>query len=63
MTAVITVPSSLDDLSFELVLDQLAAHPADAKVIVDARHCTFASPYGLTALLTLAQTRSERHQQ
>ena len=60
MTAVITVPSSLDDLSFEQVLDQLAAHPADAKVIVDARHCTFASPYGLTALLTLAQTRSER---
>lgn len=60
MTAVITVPSSLDDLSFEHVLEQLAAQPADAKVIVDARHCTFASPYGLTALLTLAQTRSER---
>lgn len=60
MTAVITVPSSLDDLSFEQVLEQLAAHPADAKVIVDARHCTFASPYGLTALLTLAQARSER---
>lgn len=60
MTAVITVPSSLDDLSFEQVLEQLAAQPADAKVIVDARHCTFASPYGLTALLTLAQSRSER---
>ncbi len=60
MTAVITVPSSLDDLSFEQVLDQLAAHPPDAKVIVDARHCSFASPYGLTALLTLAQARSER---
>lgn len=60
MTAVITVPSSLDDLSFELVLEQLAAQPADAKVIVDARHCSFASPYGLTALLTLAQSRSER---
>lgn len=60
MTAVITVPSSLDDLSFEHVLEQLAAQPADARVIVDARHCTFASPYGLTALLTLAQSRSER---
>lgn len=60
MTAVITVPSSLDDLSFEQVLEQLAAQPADARVIVDARHCTFASPYGLTALLTLAQSRSER---
>ncbi len=60
MTAVITVPSSLDDITFEQVLDQLAAHPTDEKVIIDARHCTFASPYGLTALLTLAQTREEK---
>jgi hypothetical protein len=58
VTAVITVPSSLDDLSFEQVLDQLATQPADARVIVDARHCAFSSPYGLTALLTLAQTRA-----
>ncbi len=57
MTAVITVPSSLDDQSFEQVLDQLALQPEDARVIVDARHCVFASPYGLAALLTLAQTR------
>jgi anti-sigma regulatory factor (Ser/Thr protein kinase) len=57
VTAVITVPSSLDDQSFEQVLDQLAGQPEDAKVIVDARHCVFASPYGLTALLTLAQSR------
>lgn len=60
MTAVITVPSSLDDLSFEQVLEQLAAQPADAKVIVDARHCAFSSPFGLTALLALAQSRTER---
>lgn len=57
MTAVITVPASLDDQSFELVLDQLALHPPEEKVIVDARHCSFASPFGLTALLTLAQSR------
>ncbi|MCC7194575.1 MAG: ATP-binding protein [Gemmatimonadaceae bacterium] len=60
MTAVITVPSSLNDLSFEQVLDQMAEQPTDARVIVDARHCTFASPYGLTALLTLAQTRTAK---
>lgn len=60
MTAVITVPSSLDDLTFEHVLEQLAPHPADAKGIVDARHTTFATPFGLTALLTLAQTRAEK---
>ncbi len=60
MTAVITVPSSLNDQTFEQVLDQLAAHPPEEKVIVDARHCTWASPYGLTGLLTLAQTRAEK---
>lgn len=60
MTAVITVPKSLDDQSFEQVLDQLAQHPADDKVIVDARHCTWSSPYGFTALLTLAQSRAEK---
>src|SRR5262249_19787625 len=34
--------------------------PIDAKILVDARHTRWASPYGLTALLTLAQTRAER---
>jgi len=42
------------------VLEQLAAVPRDAKVLLDARHTRWASPYGLTALLTLAQTRAER---
>lgn len=60
MTTVITVPPSLDDNSFEQVLEQLAPLPADAKILVDARHARWASPYGLTALLTLAQTRTER---
>lgn len=60
MTAVITVPASLDDQTFEQVLEQLAPHAPETKVIIDARHCTFASPFGLTALLTLAQTRVEK---
>ena len=60
MTSVITVPPSLDDYTFEQVVDQLAAVPPDAKVIVDARHTRWASPFGLTALLTLGQTREER---
>jgi hypothetical protein len=60
VTTVITVPPSLDDHSFEQVLEQVAPLPADAKILVDARHARWASPYGLTALLTLAQTRSER---
>ena len=60
MTAVITVPPSLDDQTLETVLDQLAPLPADQKVLVDARHTRWASPYGLTALLTIAQSRAER---
>jgi anti-sigma regulatory factor (Ser/Thr protein kinase) len=60
VTAVITVPASLDDASFEQVLEQLAPVPVDARVLVDARHTRWASPYGLTALLALAQSRAER---
>lgn len=60
MTSVITVPPSLDDHTFEQLVEQLAAVPRDAKLVVDARHTRWASPYGLTALLTLGQTREER---
>ena len=58
MTSTITVPASLDDLTFEQVISQVAAVSADEELLVDARRCTWASPYGLTALLTLAQTRA-----
>ena len=60
MTTVINVPPSLDDRSFENLLEQLTSVPDDAKVLLDARHTRWASPYGLTALLTLAQSRPER---
>ena len=60
MTKVIDVPPSLDDKSFELVLEQLASVPQEDKVLIDARHTRWASPYGLTALLTLAQARAEK---
>ena len=60
MTTVIAVPPSLDDATFEQRLEQQAPVPPDAQVIVDARHARWASPYGLTALLTLAQSRAER---
>jgi anti-sigma regulatory factor (Ser/Thr protein kinase) len=60
VTAVLTLPASLDEQSFETVIEQLASVPADAKILVDARHCRFATPYGLTALLCLAQSREEK---
>jgi len=60
VTNVISVPPSLDDRSFEQIFDQLAQIPPDAKVLLDARRTRWASPFGLTALLTVAQTRLER---
>jgi anti-sigma regulatory factor (Ser/Thr protein kinase) len=57
VTTVINVPPSLDDHTFEDVLRQVAPYPADTKLLLDARHVRWASPYGLTALLTLAQAR------
>ena len=60
MTTVLTVPPSLDDTTFEHLLEQLAPVPVDERILIDARHARWASPYGLTALLTLAQSRVER---
>lgn len=60
MTAVITVPAFLDEQTFEQVLEQVAPLAADAKILVDSRHCRFATPYGLTGLLCLAQSRAEK---
>jgi anti-sigma regulatory factor (Ser/Thr protein kinase) len=60
VTSVITVPPSLDDHTFEQVVEQLASVPPDGRLLVDARHTRWASPYGLTALLALGQTRAER---
>ena len=60
MTSVISVPPSLDEQSFEQVFEQLALVPDGDKILVDARHARWASPYGLTALLCVAQSRADR---
>ncbi|MEJ7811661.1 MAG: ATP-binding protein [Gemmatimonadaceae bacterium] len=60
MTTVINVPQTLSDKTFETVLTALAPVAPDDRVLLDARHTRWASPYGLAALLTLAQTRTER---
>ena len=57
MTAVIKVPTSLDEQTVETVLQQVVDLPEDAKILVDARHTEWASPYGLATLLTLGQAR------
>jgi hypothetical protein len=60
VTTVISVPPSLDEQTFEQVIEQLAPLPEDEKILLDARHARWASPYGLTALLCAAQSRRER---
>jgi len=60
VTTVISVPPSLDEQTFELVVEQLAPVPLGEKILVDARHARWASPFGLTALLCVAQSRPER---
>jgi anti-sigma regulatory factor (Ser/Thr protein kinase) len=62
VTTIISVPQSLDDHTFEQIFDQLASLPPDEKILVDARRTRWASPFGLTGLLTIAQTRLERPQ-
>ncbi len=60
MTTVIAVPPSLDEQSFEQVFEQLAPVPDGEKLLIDARHARWASPYGLAALLCVAQSRHHR---
>ncbi len=60
MTTVINVPQSLDEHSFEVVIEQLAGAGDSEKILVDARHARWASPFGLTALLCIAQSRNDR---
>ena len=52
MTSVVTLPPSLDEHSFEHVLQQLATVPADARVLVDARHARWVT---LLRSMTLAE--------
>jgi anti-sigma regulatory factor (Ser/Thr protein kinase) len=56
---VITVPRSLDDRSLDTLAEGLAGWPPGAPYLLDARGMTWASPYGLTALLTLGQATVE----
>ena len=60
MTTVVTIPAVLDDFSFEGVTSQLKSHGPNEPLVIDARQCTFATPFGMTALLTIAQSRAEK---
>ncbi|HEX6559827.1 MAG TPA: hypothetical protein VF021_10205 [Longimicrobiales bacterium] len=51
---VIPVPASLDERSFDGMLEYLAAESAE-RVLLDARHLRFADPFGMLSLLSIGQ--------
>lgn len=53
------VPRSLDDRTLDALAEALGSWPPGEGVLLDARATTWASPYGLTALLTLGQAVTE----
>jgi hypothetical protein len=52
---VVQVPTSLDDRTLDTFAAGLGEWPPSEGLLLDARATTWASPYGLTALLTLGQ--------
>lgn len=55
MMHVVTVPASFDDRGLDGLAQGLQSWPPPERMLVDARGTTWASPYGLAALLTLGQ--------
>ena len=56
---VITLPGSLDDRTLDALAGDLGEWPPTEGLLFDARASHWASPYGLTALLTLGQAIGE----
>jgi len=52
---VVTLPGSLDDRTLDTLAGELGEWPPAEGLLLDARASHWASPYGLTELLTLGQ--------
>ncbi len=57
---VVDVPPYLDDKAIDAVAEGLGGWPPDTRLLFDARGTKWASPYGFTALLTVAQALREK---
>jgi anti-sigma regulatory factor (Ser/Thr protein kinase) len=55
MMQVVPVPTSLDDRSLDSLAQGLGTWPPAERMLIDCHGTTWASPYGLCALLTLGQ--------
>jgi len=56
---VAVVPPSLDDRTLDHLAQELGDWPPTERLLLDARATQWASPYGLTAMLTLGQAVAE----
>jgi anti-sigma regulatory factor (Ser/Thr protein kinase) len=56
---VVTVPASLDDRTLDTLAQGIGEWPPAEGILLDARATQWASPYGLTAILTLGQAMAE----
>lgn len=56
---IVDVPPYLDDKGIDAVAESLGGWPPDARLLFDARATRWASPFGFTALLTVAQALRE----
>lgn len=59
MMHVVPVPTSLDDRTLDQLAQGLGEWPPSARLLFDARATTWASPYGLTGLLSVGQALVE----
>jgi anti-sigma regulatory factor (Ser/Thr protein kinase) len=61
VTALVEVPQTFDDRSFEQFATAFAAAQPGTRMLVDAHACEWASPFGLVGLLCAGQALLERH--
>ncbi|MGE0555595.1 MAG: ATP-binding protein [Gemmatimonadales bacterium] len=59
MMHVVPVPGSIDDRTLDQLAQGWGKWPPTERLLFDARSTTWASPYGLTALLTIGQALAE----
>lgn len=59
MSRIVDVPAQLDDAGFEQVAGGIGVWPPADRLLVDARHVQWASPYALIGLLTAGQAVAE----
>jgi hypothetical protein len=59
-SSALVLPPTLDDQSVEQIQLAIAKRRPQAPLVMNARHCVFATPYALAALLAMGEGRGEK---